>query len=430
MDPTFQRQALGREIYFNSIADSKFKHSRITVCFVLPLQEQWASNLAVLPAILTSGCQEIPSLSQLGRKLDELYGADLSGDVGRIGPNQLLMFTIRFLDERYTLHGEQMGQACAELLSQLLLHPKGDCSAMDEKDTALEKQSLLDSIDSLINDKRRYALMRCKEIMCQGEPAAQSKYGTRQQAMEITPQSARAAYNRMLSKARIEILFTGAGDAQQVRSVFEKVFEQVQRDPLSWETPLPKVQAEEKKEHTERMELSQSKLVLGFRTGGKQTGEDLIQAKMMCALLGASPLSRLFVHVREKLSLCYYCVARLENANGLLLVDCGIEEKNKEKAVGEILNQVAQLQQGDFTQQELEQTRLSMANGLRTVGDTLGSLETWYLTHLLEGHVISPQKELQAYEGVTAQQVAQAAQKLKLDTIYCLAGKEEADCGE
>ncbi len=424
MEQSFERQRLGEGVFFSSIADSKFKHSRMTVCFVLPLQEEWAADLAVVPAILTSGCRELPSLALLNRKLDELYGAALSGDVGRIGANQLLMFTIHALDERYSLHQEPLGEACAQLLCQLLLDPKGDGQSLDEKDTALEKQSLLDSIDSLVNDKRRYALMRCKQIMCQGEPAAQSKYGTREQAQQITPQSAGRAYQRMLAQARVEILYTGNGDAQGVKRVFQQAFSQVERRPLVWEIPAPKTDAGERREVTERMELAQSKLVLGFRTGGKRTGEALAQAKMMCALLGASPMSRLFVNVREKLSLCYYCVARLENANGLLLIDCGIEEQKKDQAVGEILRQVKELQEGNFTSQELEQTRLSMTSGLRAVGDSLSALETWYLTHLLEGQVVSPQEEQLAYEAVDAQQVAQAAQRLQLDTIYCLAGRE------
>ena len=49
----------------------------------------------------------------------------------------------------------------------------------------------------------------------------------------------------------------------------------------------------------------------------------------MTALLGGSTGSRLFTNVRERLGCCYYCGARVNLLTGILLIECGLEEANR-----------------------------------------------------------------------------------------------------
>ena len=101
------------------------------------------------------------------------------------------------------------------------------------------------------------------------------------------------------------------------------------------------------------MDLAQSKLVLGLRVDGDETDyEELRPIRVMTALYGGTPFSRLFNNVREKLSLCYYCAARYDGATGLMMVDCGIESENKQKAQDEILAQLEAMKIGDWEEWE------------------------------------------------------------------------------
>lgn len=81
----------------------------------------------------------------------------------------------------------------------------------------MEKQNLLDTIQAEINDKRTYAWIRCRDVMCQGEGCAIKKYGYKEDAEKITPESAAAAYEELIRTARIEIMFEGAATLRRQR---------------------------------------------------------------------------------------------------------------------------------------------------------------------------------------------------------------------
>jgi predicted Zn-dependent peptidase len=163
---------------------------------------------------------------------------------------------------------------------------------------------------------------------------------------------------------------------------------------------------------------------MGFRTGGDLPMEQQNATRVMAALYGGTPFSKLFANVREKLSLCYYCAARYDRAYKAMLVDSGVEAANFQKAYDEILRQLQALSQGDFTDEELQNTKLLLKTSLRAVTDSLGAIESWYMTQILEGTEVSPQKEIEQVQAVTREDIIQAAGRVTLDTVYFLKGEE------
>ena len=163
----------------------------------------------------------------------------------------------------------------------------------------------------------------------------------------------------------------------------------------------------------EAMDVTQGKLAMGFRTGGLTCWEEEYPAMAMCnAVFGGTTLSKLFMNVREKLSLCYYASSTLEKMKGLILVSSGIEFDKFQQARDEILHQLEEIRQGNMEDWELEGTRRTM------IGAHLATLD-------VQDRQEAGIEELVAQlEQVTREQVAQAAQKLELDTIYFLKGTE------
>ena len=66
---------------------------------------------------------------------------------------------------------------------------------------------------------------------------------------------------------------------------------------------------------------------MGFRTGTATPDEGVPATRLMAALFGGTPNSKLFLNVREKLSLCYYCSASYNSMKGIMLVQSGVEVK-------------------------------------------------------------------------------------------------------
>lgn len=426
MSYELSRKPIGAGVHFSSVSDLKFKHNRISVNFIMPLRRETASVNAVVPYILRKGCRKCPDFSTLNARLAELYGAVLDADVTKYAAYQVLEVSIRGLDNRFALEGEDIAGECARLLAAVALDPNlGADGLFYEEDVALERQFLIDTIEAEINEKRSYAVSQCIQTMCEGEPVAVRRYGYRADAEAITPQLATEAYHRILKTAAVEVIFTGCGNPAAAEKVFTERFAGMQREPLPYEPVRLRTTASTVKEKVERMEIAQGKMVMGMRTGSVETGEQVYAMRVFAALFGGTPFSKLFMNVREKLSLCYYCASRFDVATKLLLVDSGVETSNKLKAQDEILQQLAAVQAGDFSEEELRDTKLLMKNSVKTMTDSLTGLEGWYLAQILRGLNTTPLEDTAGIDAVTREHVVAAARGITLDTVYFLTGPEQ-----
>ena len=182
---------------------------------------------------------------------------------------------------------------------------------------------------------------------------------------------------------------------------------------------------------TDVMDVTQGKLAMGFRTGGVTMVSPDYPALLVCnALFGGSVNSRLFLNVREKMSLCYYASSMLDKLKGLMVVSSGVEFADFDRAQEAILAQLDEIRQGKITDDELSAAVRFVVNSFRSRLDSQSQMEDDCVTKLIfEKKPDDGTAQIQAVERVTAEQVAQAAQKIKLDTIYHLTGKEEAHHG-
>ena len=423
MNQELNRVRLGNEVYFTSIRDRKFKHNCISISLLTPLEKETVTVNALLPYLLRRGSKNCPDFTELEKSLCELYGASLSAEVGKTGERQILSCSIVGIDDRFALEGESVSAGCARLLGEILLAPNITHGAFPEEDVRLERQNLIDTIQADINDKRAYTINQCRALMNEGHRLAIPKYGWADKAGEITPQAAARQYASLIDTARIEIIFVGCGSPEGAREEFARLFGSLDRHPQPF-TPQPIVEtAAAVKEKTVEMEIAQSKMALGFRTGHLASKGEVDAMKLMTFLYGGSPFSRLFVHVREEKSLCYYCAARFDQITGIMLVDIGVERDNQPQARAAILEQLDAVAKGEFTSEELESARLSYVNSLRSVPDSLSGLESWYLGQILRDASATPEEEAAAMGAVTREDVIAAAKKVTLDTVYFLASK-------
>lgn len=428
MSDALTRKKIGDKIHMSHVIDRKFKHNRLSVNFIMPLVRETASDNAVVPFILRKGCRECPDFSSLNARLAELYGASLDAGVSKYSGYQVLEVSIRGLDNRFALENEDVTRECAALLASVVLDPKLDANGLFcAGDVESERRYVVDTINSLINEKRSYAISQCMQFMCEGEPVAVRRYGYTEYAEKITPESATAAYRRILETAPVEIMFTGSGDPAGAEEIFRDRFSGLKRASFDYELAKLRTAADRVQEHTETMALSQSKLVMGMRCGDIQGREDVNATRVFAAMYGGTPFSKLFQNVREKLSLCYYCASRFDVATRLLLVDSGVEAENKQKAQDEILVQLEALKRGDFTDEELANTKLLINNSIRTTNDSLSSIEGWYVTQILRGQNVTPEEDVRAINAVTREQVIAAAKRISPDTVYFLTGNGEEE---
>ena len=219
-------------------------------------------------------------------------------------------------------------------------------------------------------------------------------------------------------------MLTGTGFYEPLLEEFKSQFSKIKRENIfSYENKIIK-KASKIKEAKEIMDVVQCKLVMGFRTEIAKPSEDVESVKVMNALLGGTAQSKLFVNVREKLSLCYYCSSKYNAQKGIIFIESGVQEKNIYKAKEEILKQIKDIQLGNFTDKELNETKLFLSQTIEKVKDSAGALNSWYGTQTFDEKNQTPEEVIEKINNISREKVISAAKKITLDTVYVLSGKE------
>lgn len=419
-----QVRMIADKVRLVSVATDSFKTGRITVSMALPMDEKMAAN-SLLIYLLKRSCKEYPDFSLLNGKLDELYGASLSAGVGKSGEAQVLSLSLTCLDDRFALTDESISLQCAELLASMIFSPNCKNGSFGSDNLNAEKRLLIQRIEEELNDKRAYAFNKCIEYMCANEAFGKDKYGTIEEIQSVKMADVYAAWKNLLETAVFQITVVG-GDADKVAEIFTKKFEKIERNPV-----VPSTVFILRGRHFNRFEesfpVNQGKLVIGFRAGMQNSRDNIAAITVMNDIFGMGTYSKLFMNVREKLSLAYYCWSKLIASKGLVLVEGGIDTDKEKKVSAEILSQLSDLRNGKTDPEVLESSKRSLKE--RYTFTNPESICYWYAAQLLEEEILTPENMVEAIETVNMEQVCTAAKKLSIDTIYMLKAEEVAEDG-
>ena len=432
MSNVFLREQIGAGAYFGSLRQPQFKTNLLAVNLLFPIDPEHLPANALVPMLLEKCCEKYNSYKALSKKLDKMYGAYAGAYLSKLGDNLSVSLSISLIGDRYALNGEELLKDGAELLLEILFAPLYDENGLlNEENFLLQKQALIDGIQAEQNEKRRYALNRAMDLMFEGDPYGMRRYGTLAQAEAVTAKDVTEAYHRILDTAHVEAIHVGQGDPSGAKAVLEEAFSKAERHPRELPPTKASPLKETAAEKTEYFDVSQSKLCIGFKTG-EGLGSSLVNAtRVMIAILGGSPTSKLFVNVRETMQLCYYCSAHFERSKGALIIDSGVDKDNIEKAKEAIIDQVRQLQQGDFTDEEMDFAKLSLQNSFRSAEESDFGLQRYFLSALaMGGKLCMPSEQIGGIMSVTREDVMKAAQLLNLDTVYLLTSLEGGDENE
>lgn len=418
-------QTLNHQMSLLHLSEQNFRTDRLTGVFAVPLTADTAAGYAILPGLLTRSCAAYPSVAAFSRRLDELYGATVQGQVFRLGGWQVLAFSVSYLNRRYTLDGSDLAADCTRLLMDMLFCPVLEDGVFAADAFAQEQRCLLERLQGEMNDKRMYARQRCEEVLCPDHPFSLNPNGSEETVAALTPTTAAAARERLLSEANIHWLYQSSEAPDAVIAAVQERFA-----TLPYRAPSTvKVDASftvKESEKTERMALNQAKLVLGLRVAAAVPG-DVDATQLMCTLLGGCATSLLFTNVREKQSLCYYCAATYDRHQGVMLIDSGVQPENVEKAKVEILKQLEAIRQNDFTDEQLESARRALIQRHTSAKDNPDSLESFYIGQTLYDNYITPDEKRSRILAVTREDVCRAARMTHFDTTYLLAPNEEVE---
>lgn len=415
------RQCLMDNVYLTYVPSEKFKTSFMSAQMVVPMTRETSAYNALLVNVLSRGTVSFPDMAAISRQLDNLYGAHLEPVVRRKGENQVFGFLASCIDDRLLPDNERVLEPLADLMGEMFTRPATKNGRLNGEYLQSERANLIDLIRSEINDKHAYASFRLLEEMCAGEAYGLRRLGSVEDVKKISLQKLNQYYRSVLPKARLELYYCGAAPQERVAGMFRRAFAALPRYGEMEIAPTVRKEAPENCRIVEEtMDVTQGKLCIGFRTSSRDSAATML----MNTMFGSGSKSKLYMNVREKLSLCYYAGSANHWKKGIITVSAGIDFANFQRAVDEIHAQLEALKNGEWEDWELESARSALRNSFRTTEDSAGAIEDFTMGQIATNGEETLPGLLAAIEEVTPERIREAAACVKSDTIYFLRGRE------
>lgn len=418
------RKMMRPGVWLNYVNTDRFKTGCFSINLLRPLEYDTAALQALTPSVLLRGCGLCPDMQQISRHLDLLYGASCGTLIRKKGEVQTVGLYADFLEDRYA-EGEPVFQSMMQFLRSLMLDPCLEDGGFVAEYVAGEKQNLINTIESRLNEKRAYAISRLLKHMCAGERYAVPRLGEKETLAQVDGKHLYAQWKNLLASSPVELFYLGQQPEEAVLEALEPLIAGLpggNRQAVGATSVLRPDRPVQTVEET--MDVTQGKLTMGLRTDITVTDVRYPAMMLLNAVFGSGATSKLFEEIREKQSLCYYASSSMDKFKGIMVVDSGIECGNYDVAREGILHQLELCRQGAITQDELETARKYLLSALRTGKDSPGRLDDYAIGQAIAGSSRTMEELSDSLRQVTLDQVVEAANMLTLDTVYFLKGVE------
>ena len=401
--------------------DTRFKQGCLSFQMIRQMDAGESSMNALIPNVLLRGTRKHPDLRSITQHLDELYGASVSPLVRRVGDYQTVGLYCGFMDDRFALPGDRVLEPMFSFLEELLLDSPVEQGGFLPEIVESEKKNLIATIESELNDKRVYAMGRLLKLMCREDTFGLPRLGEKEQVAGIDPVKLYDHYRGILRTSPIHVFYVGSAESSRVAELLKPIFEKMERQPeaLASQTGFHPCQG---REETETMEVSQGKLCMGFTTSITNRDPEFPAMQVLNTIFGAGMTSKLFMNIREKLSLCYSVGSGYYGTKGIVTVSAGIDFDKEQQTREEVLRQLTACRKGEITGEELKAAKEAILSSLRATHDSPSTIEGYYATAALSGLKLSPEAYMAAVEQVTLADVAAAAGTVALHSTYFLKG--------
>jgi len=401
--------------------DSRFKQGILTLQFLRPMRKEEAAMNALLPAVLLRGTESAPDMRAITLRLDDLYGASVGALVRRIGDIQCAGLSCSFIDDRFALDGDAILQPMIAFLEELLLRPVTEEGRFCQSYVESEKQNLVWAIEAQRNDKRAYANNQLLYILCKEDSYGIPRLGTIEDVQAITAEGLYAHYRKLIVESPVHVFYVGAAEPEQVAALLKPMVSHFAKAPITLprQAGLTPIGFQEKEEI---LDVAQGKLGMGYCTP-INTRDPRYAAVQVCnTILGAGMTSKLFMQVREKMSLCYDIGSGFHGSKGILTVAAGIEFEKKDIVQAEVAHQLQLICDGCVTEEELRSAKEALLSNLRATHDSPGAIEGFYASAALSGIGMDAPAFMDAIRQVDIPAVQAAAKTLQLQAVYFLKG--------
>ncbi|GEQ38051.1 peptidase M16 [Tetragenococcus halophilus] len=402
------------------IPTEKFKTVRLFVRFSTKHQKAVASKRALLTNLLETNSFNYPTQTKLSEKLADLYGASFGLNVSKKGNIHQVNLMMNLVNGKF-INEQDIFSEGIKFIQEILFHPNIKEGAFDQETFQREKENMMDYLESIKEDKQTLAALRLQELyFAEDIDQKTPSFGTKEDLNSLSAYDLVQTYHEMMTQDQIDIFVVG--DIEE-----ERAKEAIQSLPFS---PRSSLQTEIFYKQGLKAEVQsevlyepvvQAKLNLAYQTSIYYNDQKRFSLLVFNGLFGGFPHSKLFINVREKASLAYYASSTFDSFRGIVTVQTGIDSKDRSRVLSLIEKQLESLKSGDFTESELQQTKVMLKNQfLLSLDSSRGLIEIAYLKQWFS-ELVEDEKEFeQKIMAVSKEDVKKVAADLQLQAIFTI----------
>lgn len=402
-----------------------FKTNLVCVFITVPLTRENVTKNALIPFILKSGSEILPTQYLINEKMESLYGANFECGVDKLGDNQVFKFYIDAINNEYALENEDILKETIDSLLDIVFNPVLEKDKFKKEFIDIEKENLKTIIDSKIDDKDMYAYDRCISEMYNNKNFGIYKYGYEEDLEKIDENNLTEHYNYLIQNSKIDIYISGKYDINKVQTDImeneniKKLKPRIENYILNNEYTESKQNVDNIKEIIEKMEVTQGKLVIGLDVVSNIENLQCVSL-VYNAILGDGASSMLFQNVREKAGLAYSARSNYIKQKANIFIRCGIQIENFEKALNIVKDQLENMKKGNFTDEDIENAKKYLIAGIKTIEEEQDSEVIFYIGQEIAKTNRTVKEYIELIEKVKRDEILEIAKAVQINTIYFL----------
>lgn len=417
------KQNIKPGITFHKINTNKFKTNLFSIFITTKLERENVTKNALLTAILRRGTKKMPTQELISQNLENMYGASFDCGVEKTGDNHIMKFYLESINNEFLPSQENLSKECLDILIDIVFNPYVENGSFKEEYINGEKENLKQIIEGKIDNKAKYASDRCIEEMYKNKPYGLYKYGYIEDLKNINAKDLYEYYLQLIKNAKIDIFVSGDLDNEILNLIKEnEIIKNLnERDPkynVNKENKV-KERVNEPKIIKESMQVTQGKLILGLDILENKK-ESKYATSVYNIILGGSANSKMFQNVREKASLAYTAGSIYLRQKDNVFIKCGIDIPNYDKALEIIKQQLEQMKNGDFSENDINNAKLLISSTIGSISETQDAELTYYFSQELSDEFISIEDYINRINSVTKEQILNIANNVQINTIYFL----------
>ncbi len=417
-----KKQEIKEGIKFHIINTNRFKTNLVAIFLTVPITRENVTFNSVLSSVLRRGSKNMSSQEQISQELENMYGASFDAGISKTGDNHILKFYLESINDKFLPQSsENMLKQSIEKLLEIVFNPLVENDRFKDEYVEQEKNNVKRIIEGKIDNKAKYALERCVEEMYKGQPYGLYRYGYVEDLEKIDASTLYKYYKELINTCKIDIYASGKidSDISNMLSENENIKSLTPREANFIQTESIQKESTDERVVSESMDVTQGKLIIGMDIT-VASEQEKYKVSVYNALLGGSATSKLFQEVREKASLAYTASSNFVRHKGNIMINCGIEIKNYEKALEIIRKQLEDMKSGNFTKEELENSKKGIISAIKGIEDEQDTEITYYFGQELSGVESTIEQYIDSIMKVSRQDVMGVADSANINTIYFL----------